>query len=591
MKPVIIIAIAFVLFIPTAVFAVDYRDSTGYIPSWAQGAGYHSVLMQCTEMVGDYSSDGNWCFEWTAYVLDQGVENFPQSTQGTTTSTSTHNVSERVCDENKLCAVTGDYLKYKNFDTFDDFEEIAIVEFKGKINENTIKFFSDGFGSKPLTYNLNLKTGMETHDEYTNVDRPFNFIEPIPMKIGQDVYRVFGNYYETKITAEMVSNLKEMGLMDIERTVVAAEINNGDDGTGGLVYDKETGVLLTQIEKYVLDGKEYTAGIVLIDTNIFSISTKIVPEKEIIISKNPKTESSSTIDYLQHQFQPIISDSELNIYQPTREQIVEKISPFFERNNGNPFWMTEPSVSDLSSIGTMQYSYKIHSVDEDVQIGSLFFNINDSDRSKIDITTYFIKNNPESIEFSSKIQQTLRETLFPNCQDCIETHAERVDSVNSFHGMIGEFQIEGVKIIINKGGYADSNESRFGQIIYFPKNSGGGCLIATATYGSELAPQVQQLRELRDNQLLSTESGTSFMNTFNGIYYSFSPVIADYERENPLFKEMVKVAITPMIASLSLMEYADSEESVLSIGISLIILNGLMYVGIPASVIVVMRRF
>ena len=50
-------------------------------------------------------------------------------------------------------------------------------------------------------------------------------------------------------------------------------------------------------------------------------------------------------------------------------------------------------------------------------------------------------------------------------------------------------------------------------------SKGGGCLIATATYGSELAPQVQQLRELRDNQLLQTESGTAFMGTFNDIYY------------------------------------------------------------------------
>ena len=80
----------------------------------------------------------------------------------------------------------------------------------------------------------------------------------------------------------------------------------------------------------------------------------------------------------------------------------------------------------------------------------------------------------------------------------------------------------------------------------------GGCLIATATYGSELAPQVQQLRELRDNQLLQTQSGTAFMSTFNDIYYSFSPIIADYERENPYFKEAVKIAITPMISSLSL---------------------------------------
>ena len=121
-------------------------------------------------------------------------------------------------------------------------------------------------------------------------------------------------------------------------------------------------------------------------------------------------------------------------------------------------------------------------------------------------------------------------------------------------------------------------------------SNGGGCLIATATYGSELSPQVQQLRELRDNQLMNTESGTQFMGTFNDFYYSFSPVIADYERENPLFKEVVKLAITPMISSLSLMENAESESEVLGIGISVIMLNLGMYLGVPAVVIVGIRK-
>jgi tetratricopeptide (TPR) repeat protein len=121
-------------------------------------------------------------------------------------------------------------------------------------------------------------------------------------------------------------------------------------------------------------------------------------------------------------------------------------------------------------------------------------------------------------------------------------------------------------------------------------SKGGGCLIATATYGSELSPQVQQLRELRDNQLLQTESGTVFMGAFNDIYYSFSPIIADYERENPYFKEAVKIAITPMISSLSLMESANSESEVLSIGISVILLNLGMYLGVPAVVIVGIRK-
>ncbi|MHA7734311.1 CFI-box-CTERM domain-containing protein [Nitrosopumilus sp. S6] len=122
------------------------------------------------------------------------------------------------------------------------------------------------------------------------------------------------------------------------------------------------------------------------------------------------------------------------------------------------------------------------------------------------------------------------------------------------------------------------------------KEPGGGCLIATATFGSELAPQVQQLRELRDNKLLQTESGKSFMNSFNTFYYSFSPQVADYQRENPVFNEIIKAGITPMITTLSLMDYAQTESEVLSIGVSLIILNIGMYVGLPAIVILGIKR-
>ena len=122
------------------------------------------------------------------------------------------------------------------------------------------------------------------------------------------------------------------------------------------------------------------------------------------------------------------------------------------------------------------------------------------------------------------------------------------------------------------------------------EQEGGGCLIATATYGSEMSQQVQQLRELRDNQLLQTESGTAFMSTFNDIYYSFSPIIADYERENPYFKEAVKLAITPMIKSLIIMENADSESKILGLGISVIALNLGIYLGAPAIVIISIRK-
>ena len=116
------------------------------------------------------------------------------------------------------------------------------------------------------------------------------------------------------------------------------------------------------------------------------------------------------------------------------------------------------------------------------------------------------------------------------------------------------------------------------------EEEGGGCLIATAAYGSEMAPQVQLLREIRDNQLMNTETGSAFMSGFNEVYYSFSPYIADMERENPYFKEIVKVGLTPMVSTLSLMENANSESEVLGFGLSVIALNLGMYIAAPAII-------
>ena len=119
-----------------------------------------------------------------------------------------------------------------------------------------------------------------------------------------------------------------------------------------------------------------------------------------------------------------------------------------------------------------------------------------------------------------------------------------------------------------------------------PEPPGGGCLIATAAFGSEMAPQVQFLREIRDNTVLQTESGTSFMTGFNQFYYSFSPAIADYERENPVFKEAVKLSLTPLLTSLALLQFTniDSESEMLGYGIGIILLNIGMYLVAPAVV-------
>jgi peptidyl-prolyl cis-trans isomerase B (cyclophilin B) len=159
------------------------------------------------------------------------------------------------------------------------------------------------------------------------------------------------------------------------------------------------------------------------------------------------------------------------------------------------------------------------------------------------------------------------------------------NTVNSFNNDLPKFQksLDSFRILSQESPIMISSEDKSTE-------EGGGCLIATAAYGSEMSPQVQLLREIRDNQLMNTESGSAFMSTFNNFYYSFSPTIADMERENPMFKEVVKVGLTPMLSSLSIMEGADSESEVLRLGLSVIALNLGMYLGLPAVIIIGIRK-
>jgi peptidyl-prolyl cis-trans isomerase B (cyclophilin B) len=158
------------------------------------------------------------------------------------------------------------------------------------------------------------------------------------------------------------------------------------------------------------------------------------------------------------------------------------------------------------------------------------------------------------------------------------------NSIDNFNNEISRFNdsLDSFKILSQESSIMTSENKS--------EEKGGGCLIATAAYGSEMAPQVQLLREIRDNQLMNTESGKSFMSTFNDVYYTFSPTIADMERESPLFKEVVKLGLTPMLSSLAIMENAESESDVLGLGLSVIALNLGMYLGLPAIVIIGIKK-
>ncbi len=110
-----------------------------------------------------------------------------------------------------------------------------------------------------------------------------------------------------------------------------------------------------------------------------------------------------------------------------------------------------------------------------------------------------------------------------------------------------------------------------------PKN---GCLIATAAFGSEIAPQVQFLREYRDNTIMPTSVGSSFISAFNAVYYTFSPTVADVERNNPILQELVRSGVTPLLGILQitkLSSFGSDETSVLTSGMMASSLIGATY--------------
>jgi peptide/nickel transport system substrate-binding protein len=109
------------------------------------------------------------------------------------------------------------------------------------------------------------------------------------------------------------------------------------------------------------------------------------------------------------------------------------------------------------------------------------------------------------------------------------------------------------------------------------------CLIATAAFGSELAPQVQQLRLFRDNIVLKTSAGSSFMDVFNAWYYSFSPSVASYESQAPWLQNTVRTLIYPLLGILAVSTYVyhslaiSSELAIVASGLSASSLVGLLY--------------
>jgi desulfoferrodoxin (superoxide reductase-like protein) len=135
----------------------------------------------------------------------------------------------------------------------------------------------------------------------------------------------------------------------------------------------------------------------------------------------------------------------------------------------------------------------------------------------------------------------------------VDGDAQRVNNLEpqtstqfTYKHVLGKSEYQSVRVRVNCNIHGWSSWATIGE------QPQSGCLIATATYESELSPQVQFLRGFRDKTVLNTFAGSNFMTAFNGFYYSFSPSVASVISDNDFLRDTMKVILYPLIGVLHL---------------------------------------
>jgi len=343
----------------------------------------------------------------------------------------------------------------------------------------------------------------------------------------------------------------------------------------------------------------------------FSTTDFPAPERNVSLVKKIKIEGGITDRYT-NTLHDISFDAPYRwaVYEGEGDNVNLVIEPTGLEHNVQ-IQIDETGFTPQILVGSEQRDPSI----ESAGISTAFFSIKGGDDPKI-LSNYIFENDAgrkAHLVISTQNIQTPTETVqfkiaqihFTNSDTTYSiVHINLTDwfryEINAFDSVVKHFEImiDGKMQNIEFGQHpvfrqliADNRQKSDPESL--PPARVGGCLIATATFGSEMAPQVQFLREIRDNTVLQTESGSVFMTGFNQFYYSFSPAIADYERENPAFKEAVKITLTPLLTSLTLLQYVDidSEYEMLGYGIGIILLNIGMYFIAPAVLITKIRSF
>lgn len=77
----------------------------------------------------------------------------------------------------------------------------------------------------------------------------------------------------------------------------------------------------------------------------------------------------------------------------------------------------------------------------------------------------------------------------------------------------------------------------------------GFCVVATAAFGSPMHPHVEAMRTFRDEMVMTTYTGSNFIQAFNAWYYSWSPPVAKAISSDETLRQAARLVLYPLVGA------------------------------------------